>query len=583
MNAFPTVLARKSRLTPIAACICAALGLGTHSADTLAGTVPVTHCTEAALRSAVTSAAPGDTVTLTSLSNCTITLSTASIPVTVSSLTITGPSSNTVTISGNQFYRIFNHTKTGTLTVQHLVLTEGKYNSGNGQGGCIRSAGSVVVQSSELTNCRAAPTSGTAKGGAIYAHGQVKLTNSVITGNNAHATAGAYGGAIFAGSVDIEQSTLSGNEAQIPEGDYADTTSVKIQGGGVWTSGALTINNSIIDSNSAVGATANGGCIFAQGTVYVGATTVSHCDTLANYTSQGGGIYAAGAITLAHSTVSDNTCGGDNGTYGGGLRAGSATIRYSTIHGNYLGNGPHGFAGHANGGGIFVYQGATTVSNSTIDANSAGGTGGGIFGFHSNITISNSTISGNVASGDGDIVSTAGGGIAMQATAGAAATLKISNSTIAFNSAYTDFGSYGGAGVRAYGTVVVQSSIIAKNYKHGVENDFSCECGLAASPTISGTNNLIMVVDPGTVVPGNFIIRTSDPLLGRLSNHGGETLTHATAQNSQAINLGNNVGKFTYDQRGFGFPRSNAGQFDIGAYQRQPMDDEIFFDGFGEP
>jgi hypothetical protein len=578
MNALP------SQLKPIAACICAAFALGLHATDAVANTIPVPHCTEASLRSTVMSAGSNDTVSLTGLATCTITLATASIPVTVANLTITGPSANTVTISGNKLYRVFDHTKTGTLTLQHMVITEGKYGGTvNGVGGCIRSAGSVSLVSSQITDCNVKPTSGIAKGGAIYAHDQVKLTNSVVTGNIAQATGGAYGGAIFAGSIDVETSMLSDNHTQLPENDYAESTSIRMEGGAVWSKGALTSNNSVFDSNSAVGPTTKGGCALAKGTTYFGATTISNCNSYANYFAQGGGVYALGALTLMHSTLSNNHAGGEGGTYGGGLRAGSATVRYSTVHGNTLGGGPHGTGGHSQGGGMFVYQGATQITNSTLDANVAMGNGGGLFGIHSNITISNSTISGNMANGGGDIVSSSGGGIAMQATAGTAATLKISNSTIAFNQAGTSFGPYGGGGVRAYGTVIIQSSIIAKNSKHGDPNDFSCECGLPASPTVSGTNNLIMVIDPGTSVPGTFIIRMSDPLLGPLSNRGGETATHAPALDSQAIGFGNNLGNFMYDQRGFGFSRVTATKIDIGAYQRQPTDEEIFFDGFGEP
>jgi len=62
-----------------------------------------------------------------------------------------------------------------------------------------------------------------------------------------------------------------------------------------------------------------------------------------------------------------------------------------------------------------------------------------------------------------------------------------------------------------------------------------------------------------------------------LSNHGGETRTHALTAGSPAIGVGNNLGNFGTDQRGIGFSRLNGGQADIGAYERQPNDDEIFF------
>jgi hypothetical protein len=576
--------ALQPRLTPIAACICAAFALASHSTNALANTVSVAQCTEASLRNAVNAAVSNDTVSLTALSTCKITLNTAAIAVNVTNLTILGPSANTVTIDGAKLNRAFNHTKSGTLTIEHMVLTDGKYNDPNAVGGCIRSTGSVVVQSSDISGCKASPTIGTAKGGAIYAKNKIKITDSTLTSNIAEATSGAFGGALYAATIDIEHSTLNDNHAQIPDGFEADSTNVTVQGGALWSKGALTVNNSIFTGDKAIGPNTAGGGVYSASSAYVGSTTFTSCSAAAYYFAQGGGIFTAGLLTLAHSTLSGNHADGNGGTYGGGLRAGSAVVRYSTIHANYLGDGPHGFGGKSQGGGMFIYQGATDIKNSTIDSNFANGNGGGIFGVHSNITIANSTISGNFASGNGTIVASSGGGIGMLATPGAAATLKISNSTIVFNTAATSAGGYGGGGIRAYGTAVIQSSILANNFKFGQPNDFSCECGIATAPTISGSENLIMALDPGgTPPPNNFITRTLDPKLAPFSNHGGETAVYALSSKSIAIGLGNNSGNFLTDQRGFGFPRENAGKTDIGAYQRQQLDDELFFDGFGEP
>jgi len=76
-----------------------------------------------------------------------------------------------------------------------------------------------------------------------------------------------------------------------------------------------------------------------------------------------------------------------------------------------------------------------------------------------------------------------------------------------------------------------------------------------------------------------MIISTADPKLVPLGNHGGETQTHALIAGSPALGVGNNLGNFNVDQRGVGFPRLNAGSVDIGAYERQPNDDEIFYNG----
>jgi hypothetical protein len=71
----------------------------------------------------------------------------------------------------------------------------------------------------------------------------------------------------------------------------------------------------------------------------------------------------------------------------------------------------------------------------------------------------------------------------------------------------------------------------------------------------------------------------SDPKLVPLGNHGGETRTHALVPLSPAVDHGNNVDGLTVDQRGSGFLREVGAAADIGAYERQVNDDEIFYDG----
>ena len=59
---------------------------------------------------------------------------------------------------------------------------------------------------------------------------------------------------------------------------------------------------------------------------------------------------------------------GTDGSFGGGLRTGSVIASYTTIEGNSGSAGPYGFSGLFEGGGLFVYQGSTQISNSTIDS-----------------------------------------------------------------------------------------------------------------------------------------------------------------------------------------------------------------------
>jgi hypothetical protein len=408
----------------------------------------------------------------------------------------------------------------------------------------------------------------------------VTLVNSTLSNNLAEAPNGAYGGAVFANSVDIQYSTISNNVAQYPDGKDVGP-SAKFEGGGVFVgNGSASVVHSHIDGNQLLGRYLNGAGVFASGSMYVGASSVSGNTSYGTGKGQGGGLCVAAALTLSHSTISGNQIGENFGSYGGGFRAGSVAADYTTISGNTLGSGPNGFSGFMEGGGMFVYQGSTNINHSTIDNNSVGGTGGGIFGFHSNITLKNSTVSGNQASGNGAVPSGSGAGIAMSWNANTAATLALFNTTIAFNSVYTSFGPYDGAGVRAYGTLISQSSIIANNTKHGVPSDLSCNCGTNASKQMSGSNNLIEVVDlAGIAPPAGMVILSTDPQLAPLAFHGGETRVHALLATSPAIGVGNDVAGYATDQRGIGYPRLNSGLADIGAYERQPNDDEIFYSG----
>lgn len=67
--------------------------------------------------------------------------------------------------------------------------------------------------------------------------------------------------------------------------------------------------------------------------------------------------------------------------------------------------------------------------------------------------------------------------------------------------------------------------------------------------------------------------------LAGLANNGGPTLTHAISGSSPAVNAGNNVASFNYDQRGAGYPRVIGANADIGAFEFD-AGDVIFANGF---
>jgi hypothetical protein len=79
-------------------------------------------------------------------------------------------------------------------------------------------------------------------------------------------------------------------------------------------------------------------------------------------------------------------------------------------------------------------------------------------------------------------------------------------------------------------------------------------------------------------VPGDTIV--ADPQLTPLADHGGPTRTHGLSLSSPAIDHGSNIGILSTDQRGMGFSRIVGTSADIGAYERQADDDELFYGGF---
>ena len=96
--------------------------------------------------------------------------------------------------------------------------------------------------------------------------------------------------------------------------------------------------------------------------------------------------------------------------------------------------------------------------------------------------------------------------------------------------------------------------------------------------TVVGANNLIGAADAAIVLPPDTL--HDDPLLLPLADNGGPTWTMALEPASPAIDTGNDVAALATDQRGGGYVRVSGAAADIGAYERQPLPDAIFGNGF---
>jgi uncharacterized repeat protein (TIGR01451 family) len=175
---------------------------------------------------------------------------------------------------------------------------------------------------------------------------------SGLTINNGRVGSGQTGGGLnnISGAVTLANIFIVGNTADF--------------GGGVYNGGAMTIRNSIINSNSTIGGGGAG---------------------LISTTSLGG---SSNSLTIINSTISNNTVGG--GIF---IGSGPANIINSTISKN---------ASLGGGGGLTTTAPSTVlVSSVTITGNradsagSSGGVGGGISKLGGSLTLNNSIVAGN--------------------------------------------------------------------------------------------------------------------------------------------------------------------------------------------
>ncbi|HVT33277.1 MAG TPA: choice-of-anchor Q domain-containing protein [Rhodanobacteraceae bacterium] len=293
--------------------------------------IAVTECSESAVREAIASASDGDSIDLTALSGCTITLAAGEIAIAVDNLTVQGPADNSLTLSGNHASRIFHHTGHGLLTLDHLAITDGnyatpvedKYVSYVGTGGAVHSDGSVTLSGSSVTNSSVCGNGLTAGyGGGVFAQGDVSVIRSTLSGNTACGAiepvvfiinyhGGAGGGVLAVGNLYVSYSTISGNSA------FAKG------GGGVYGQGYITVVHSEITNNDAF--QKGGGVAIHQGvppedslvSLIVRASTIS-----GNSAMDGGGIasFYGSPVDVYDSTIAFNTASREatNEWFGGG-------------------------------------------------------------------------------------------------------------------------------------------------------------------------------------------------------------------------------------------------------------------------
>lgn len=193
-------------------------------------------------------------------------------------------------------------------------------------------------------------------GGGIHNDGTLELRDCVLNDNESVA-ANIGGGIHNDGTLNVLRCEISGNLSSHP-GDEGE-------GGGISNYGTATISNSVVKDNSAV--------------------------------NRGGGIFSSGDLTVTSCEISGNTVSA-GAFYGGGVHLSgldkTARIINSTIDGNAAGSTS------GKGGGIYILKGDDALDvelvNCTISANTAGGGGKGLYAYHSggtlNLTVNNSIL-----------------------------------------------------------------------------------------------------------------------------------------------------------------------------------------------
>lgn len=385
------------------------------------------------------------------------------------------------------------------------------------------------------------------------------------------------GGASVATRTDvtITDATIRNGNATVGGIESSKGGGIQVNGNATVIGGAsLTLQQSTVTDNTAVGI---GGGIYDAGgsSITLQDSTVSNNTAGNNINGGGGGIFSSGTVTLTNSEVTGNEGVGLGGGIHFGSFAGSPTLTMtdSTVSGNTVANA----GGFTNGGGIYFF-GSTmtaTINDSTVSGNTAAsgsqatsaGQGGGIYADSGTITLSNSTVSGNTAENgsqldaDGD-----GGGVYVLG----AATLTLANATIASNTAGGP--GTGGAGGGVFGapgsTTILRNTIVAANSADVAAN-------FGAAPTSQGYN--LFGENPGGIAATDKV--NSNPLLGPLANNGGPTRTHALLSGSPAIDAGNPATPgggapacAATDQRGATRPQDGDGngtaRCDIGAFEK---------------
>ncbi|HEY9607903.1 choice-of-anchor Q domain-containing protein [Allocoleopsis sp.] len=492
------------------------------------------------LRAAIAQAQSGDTIQFAStLANQTIILTSGQLEIPVGkNLIIDGAGASGLTISGNNASRIF-HLQSASvnptsLTIKNLTLANGFTNE---FGGAIRTEhqGQLTVENSQFKNNVAS-----LGGGAIFGayEGTVTVSGSKFDSNTATAGNDERGAGAIA--------TWGGIRTTVTGSEFTNNTG--INGGAINNlAGELIIDSSSFINNSTIAATVATGQANPTLRGYGGAVYSDRGSNINNPT---------GTISITNSIFEGNKGRGEGGAaylYSGNQD--SVLLDSSTFKNNEVLALPGGNSG--NGGAVVqMSNGANqgfTIRNTSFANNIAANQGGGLWMMDAPTTITNSTFSGNQATATD--YSGNGGAMALYGPT------NIINTTIANNSA-----GWVGGGIAANDSpVTVQNTIFANNTAANGNNNWGIQQQTSRLLTDGGGN--IQFPPKSTNDSNDFnataSITIADPKLGPLQEINGR-LVHPLFAGSAAINTGVAIAGLTTDQ--LGASRSD-GLIDVGAFE----------------
>jgi len=422
------------------------------------------------LRDAVAAASPGDLITFQNGLGP-IVLTTGPITI-ATSLTINTSAAPTQTVSGNNASRVFAINSGVQVALNNLIVRDGNdTNFTNfGGGGILNNGGTLAISGSALIS-----NTTTNFGGGLENFGTATLTDTLVLSNTSSRIGGGIDNDLFSPNATLHMSgsTLAGNSARfdggLSNGGTAtltntlvlSNTSSRSGGGGITNGGTLSVSGSTVAGNSAEfdGGLANGGTATLTNTLVLSNT--------------GSGITNGGTLSVSGSTVA-----GNRAIQGGGLaNGGTATLTNTLVLSNTSNfDGP--------GGGIYNSSGTLSVSGSTVAGNSAASYDGGGLDNRGTATLTNTLVLSNTSSGFG-------GGIDNGAFS-PNATLSVSGSTVAGNSATLEGGSGSGGGLdNEGGTATLTNVAVLSNTSNfdggGIDNKTGATLVLTGSDVLTNT------------------------------------------------------------------------------------------------